>query len=92
MPLGPRKTMEAPPTQTPTPEPEASVADRAFVGTLAAIASILATRLLLLLAVCGTFVLAALSIRDPTPTAIVLVAVFGLLTIAPLAFLDLRRR
>ena len=79
-------------TATPRTEPPGPVAaDRAFIGTLSAIAAVLATRALLLLAVIGTFALAALSIRAPSVPAIVLVGVFGLLTIGPLAYLDVRR-
>jgi hypothetical protein len=85
-------TPSQPPIQAPQTEaPRPSGADKAYIGTLVAIASILAVRLLLLLAVCGTFVLAALSIGNPSVLSIILVGVFGTLTVGPLALLDFWR-
>jgi hypothetical protein len=66
-----------------------SAADLAFVGTLTAIAAILASRLLLLLAVTGAFVL---SLRaDGYPGLAILVS-YTVLTVLPLVWLDLAAR
>ena len=69
-----------------TPVPPA---DRAFVGTLSAIASLLAARLLLLLAVIGAFVLAIRA--DGTPGLYVLIS-YCVLTVLPLVILDIVTR
>jgi hypothetical protein len=56
----------------------------AFVGTLSAIAAVLASRLLLLLAVLGAFVLA---VRSDPGIPYVLIA-YSVLTVLPLVILD----
>ena len=72
----------------PVPPPQ-SRADQAFVGTLAAIAAVLAVRLWLGLALIGAFVLAVRS--DGTAGWWVLVA-YSLLTVIPLVALDIITR
>ena len=78
--------------ETATPPAQAArepIADRAFVGTLAAIGAILASRLILLLAFIGAFVLAMKA--DGTPGWWVLVA-YTCLTVLPLTVLDVITR
>jgi phosphotransferase system glucose/maltose/N-acetylglucosamine-specific IIC component len=79
------------PSSPPTP-PQAAhqpIADRAFIGTLAAIGSVLASRLILLLAVIGAFVLAMKA--DGTAGLWILVA-YACLTVLPLTVLDVITR
>lgn len=73
------------PTEPP-PAPRQSLADTAFIGALAAIGIVLASRLLLLLATIGAFVLAVRA--ADTPGLLVLIA-YSLLTVAPLTALDI---
>lgn len=79
--------VEAPPPAPP--EPPRAKADTAFVGTLAAIAAVLASRLLLLLAVVGTFVL-ALQARDNF--GLYTAVAFAILVVLPLVWLDISTR
>jgi len=72
--------IQTPPAPAPRPRQDA-----AFVGTLAAIAALLAARLLLLFSVLGAFVLAYRA--DGSPGLFVLIA-YCLLTVLPLTVLD----
>lgn len=83
-------------TPSPTPSlpqtpPRPALADTAAIGALVAIAAILGTRLWLGLSIAGAFVLALLTIPDATPGKIAMLAVYGVLTVLPCAYLDLRR-
>lgn len=89
------------PKAVPQPEPTApqvteapapSRADQAFVGTLAAIASMLGARALLFLALAGAFVLAVMAEQNQTYTGLAVLAAYCGLTIIPLVVLDLRVR
>ena len=73
------------PHQLPPAAPARSAADRAFVGTLTAIAAILGSRLLLLLAVAGSFVLA---FRAGDNTGLMVLIAYCVLTVIPLVALD----
>lgn len=72
---------QAPPLSA-TPSP----ADRAFVGTLAAIAAVLGSRLLLLLAILGAF---ALAIRATGTDGLFVLIAYAVLVILPLVALDI---
>lgn len=61
-------------------------ADAAFVGTLAAITAILASRLLLLLAILGGFVLA---VRATDMTGLSIMVAYAVLIVLPLVALDI---
>lgn len=74
------------PHQPPPAPPARSAADRAFVGTLTAIAAILGSRLLLLLAVAGAFVLA---FRAADNTGLMILIAYCVLTVIPLVALDI---
>lgn len=81
----PRRT-ESPPVAQPAPVVVQSRADAAFVGTLAAITSILASRLLLLLAIIGGFVL---SLRATDTTGLSVMVAYAVLIVLPLVALDI---
>lgn len=66
-----------------------SAADHAFIGTLTAIAAILASRLLLLLAVVGAFVLA---VRATDNTGLEVLVAYSVITVLPLVWLDVNTR
>lgn len=71
------------------PEPQRGAADRAFVGTLSAIAALLASRILLLLAVVGAFVLA---LRASGDFGLYILISYSVLTVLPLVALDIVTR
>lgn len=71
-----------PPPQAAAPSP----ADRAFVGTLAAITALLAARLLLLLAIVGGFLLAW---RAGDTNGLAVFIAYAILVVAPLVALDI---
>jgi hypothetical protein len=79
-------TVEPPPAQTLQPIVVQPRADAAFVGTLAAITAILASRLLLLLAIIGGFVLA---VRATDMTGLSIMVAYAVLIVLPLAALDI---
>lgn len=70
------------PAQAASPSP----ADKAFVGTLAAITALLAARLLLLLAIVGGFLLAW---RAGDTNGLCVFIAYALLVVAPLVALDI---
>jgi hypothetical protein len=74
----------APPAPAPQPERQ-SLADKAFIGTLTAIASLLASRLILLLATIGSFVLA---VRADTQAGLYVLIAYSVLIVLPLVTLD----
>lgn len=76
------------PARTPT-APTPNRADTAFIGTLAAISSILASRLILLLAVIGGFVLALRSDAQSIPWVLI---AYSVLVVIPLVALDIVTR
>lgn len=81
---------EAPPAvQSALPAPAPQRTDSAAIGALTAIASVLASRLILLLAVVGGFVLA---LRVVDPTGIWLLGVYCALIVLPLVALDVLTR
>ena len=88
-PLGAVETPRPAPTTIQPSRP--ALADTAAIGALVAIAAILGTRLWLGLSIAGAFVLALLTIPDATPGKIAMLGVYGVLTVLPCAYLDLRR-
>lgn len=80
------------PQSHPTSHTRPALADTAAIGALVAISAILGTRLWLGLSIAGAFVLALLTIPDATPAKIVMLAVYGVLTVLPCAYLDLNRK
>lgn len=80
------------PVRDPAPlavqAPPPPKADHAFVGVLAALASLLAARLLLLLSIAGAFVLALLATRSESYPGLAILVAFCLLTVVPLTYLD----
>lgn len=79
-------TVTADPPPAPIPVVVQSRADAAFVGTLAAITAILASRLLLLLAIMGGFVLA---VRAIDMTGLSIMVAYAVLIVLPLVALDI---
>lgn len=83
----------APPPVQSTIQPMAVAvpprSDRAFVGVLGALASLLAARLLLLLSVTFGFVLAIMAVRSDSYLGLSIVGTFCGLTILPLVWLDI---
>lgn len=82
----------SPQLSQPTSPTRLALADTAAIGSLVAIATILGTRLWLGLSIAGAFALALLTIPDATPAKIVMLAVYGVLTVLPCAYLDLNRK
>jgi len=80
----------APPTVSPpvAAAPSPPKADHAFVGVLAALATLLAARLLLLLSVTFGFVLALIALRIDSYLGLAIVGTFCGLTVLPLVALD----
>ena len=64
----------------------------AVLGTLRAVAMVLAARFLIVMALAGTFVLALMAMQNQTPTGVYLTVAFALLTLAPLVFMEVRQR
>lgn len=77
----------APPVSAPVAAPPPR-ADSAFIGVLAALATLLAARLLLLLSIAGAFVLALLAVRAESNGALAVLVAFCLLTVIPVVVLD----
>lgn len=78
---------QSPPQQAaPAPAPSQPRADAAFVGVLSVIVSLLAARLLLLLAVIGAFTLA---FRAADNTGLAVLVAYCVLTVLPLTALDI---
>ena len=93
----PQAVPTAPEPEDPRPAPQPaqqapSRADQAFIGTLAAIGAVLASRLLLLLALLGAFILAVMAEQSQTYTGLAVLAAYCGLTILPLVLLDLKVR
>lgn len=65
--------------------------DAQVLEVMGTLAKVLAVRMMLLLAVLGTFVLALLAMADPTPTKLVLVVLWAVASVAPLTWLASRR-
>lgn len=76
------------PPRAPAP-PAQNRADTAFIGTLSAISAILASRLILLLAVVGGFVLALRSDAQSIPWVLI---AYSVLVVIPLVALDIVTR
>jgi hypothetical protein len=89
VPLAPRRVPTVAPEPAPVTPPSPAKADHAFVGVLAALASLLAARLLLLLAVTFGFVLAVMAVRTDSYLGLALVGTFCGLTVLPLVWLDI---
>lgn len=68
-----------------------AAADSAAVATLAAIASVLAARLLLLLGAIGAFALAWVAAHSDGVMPLYVLIAYGLLVVGPLAWLDWHR-
>lgn len=62
-----------------------------MVPVLEALATILGIRVMIFVALIATFALAWVAMADPRPAALVLVGMFGLITLVPLAYLATRR-
>jgi hypothetical protein len=62
----------------------------AALGVFQAIASLLAVRLILLLTLCGGFFLALSALHQSTPISVVVLVVYALLFIFPVAVLEYR--
>jgi hypothetical protein len=90
VPLSPRPRLvsSTAPAQTPDPAPR----DAAYIGALTAIASILAVRLLLLLAILGGFVIAVMALRDGGYQAAGVLVAYAVLILIPLVWLESRPR
>ena len=76
----------APAIEKPLPPPKS---DQAFIGTLSAIAAVLASRLLLLLSVIGAFVLA---VRVTDTAGLYVMIAYCVFTVIPLVTLDIFTR
>lgn len=72
----------------PAPHPPAPKAESALVGIMTAVAALLASRVLLLLALAGAFVLAVMAESDPSPLRLGVMIAFCLLTVVPFVTLD----
>ena len=70
----------------------ASRLSEVVLGTLRAVAMVLAVRLLLLLALGGTFVLSVMAMQAQSVIGVCLTAVFALLTLAPLVAVEIKQR
>lgn len=87
IPARPRLVSPTAPRETPDAAPRA---DAAFIGTLTAIASILAVRLILLLALIGGFVVAVMALRDGGYQASGILAGYAVLIVIPMVWLEAR--
>ncbi len=89
----PRRVAPTAPPDT-LPPPIAAVppsrAEHAFVGVLAALTSLLAARLLLLLSIAGAFVLGLLASRSGSYVALATLVAFCCLTVLPMTYLDVQ--
>ena len=85
-PAPPPAPVQAPPAPTPPPAPRQPAADRAFIGTLVAISAVLASRLLLFVAIVGSFILA---FRADTNIGMYILVIYSALTVIPLVYLDI---
>ena len=97
VPLAPRprlvqSTDQAPVEVAPPAAPAPSRADQAFVGTLAAIGSVLAARLILMIAMLGGIALAVMALLNGSWTAVACLASYAMLILAPLVWLESRQR
>jgi len=92
VPLSPRPRLvsSTAPAQTADPAPRGT--DAAYIGALTAIASILAVRLLLLLAILGGFVIAVMALRDGGNQAAGVLVAYAVLILIPLVWLESRPR
>ena len=88
VPLAPKPRLVTPTVQA-TPEPRGA---DAIIGTLTAIASILAVRLLLLLALVGGFVVAVMALRDGGYQAAGVLVAYAVLIVIPMVWLESRPR
>jgi len=80
------------PVPEPTPEAEAKpeVTHAQVLAVLNAIAAILAVRFLLLLALIGSFILTLGAMGSPSLPKIVILVVYNLFVVSPVAFLSRR--
>jgi hypothetical protein len=62
------------------------------LGAMVAIGMVLGSRLLLVMAVTGAFVLAMCAMREPSVLGLSIVGAFCVLTVIPLVMLDIRTR
>ena len=62
-----------------------------MLGALRAIAMVLAVRVLLVLALAGSFALAVMAMVNQSPLSLGLTVAFALLSLAPLVYLETRR-
>ena len=76
---------DSPPAAAPQPPPKS---DHAFVGVLAALTSLLAARLLLLLSISGAFVLAVMAMQAQSYAQLAVLVSFCCLTVLPMTYLD----
>lgn len=75
-------------THAPTP----SRLPPAVLGGFRAVAMVLAVRYLMVMALAGTFTLAVMAMQNQTLIGLGLTIAFALLTLAPLAVIDVRQR
>ena len=80
-------TLAARPVAPPAP----SRVSEAVLGALRAIAMVLAVRVLLVLALAGSFALAVMAMVNQSPLSLGLTVAFALLSLAPLVYLETRR-
>lgn len=80
-----------PPPPVPPRIVAPSRADMAFIGTLSAIGAVLATRLLLLLAIAGAFSLAVMAIRDGSWQSVGVVIAFAVLVVLPVTGIEIKQ-
>ena len=73
-------------------EEAAKTRNAALIGTIQAIASILAVRLILLLSVIGAFSLAVMAMKTQDNTGLFVLIAYAFLTVIPLTFLDAKSR
>ncbi len=65
--------------------------DREILAAMNGLGAILAVRLMLALAVCGAFVLAYTAMPKPDSMALWMLGIYGVVVIAPLAWLSTKR-
>ncbi len=86
----PRNEIPAP-AIAPVPVQDLAIL-RSIAAVIAASAAVLATRLILLLALIGGFVLAVMAIQSPNAMVIGVLIAYGVLIMIPLVYLETRTR
>lgn len=80
----------------PPPVPQATITTRvgipeAMVSIFGVLAFALSARLLLLLSLCGAFVLSIMAMNSQSYTSVGILVAYCFLTVIPLAYLELKR-